>query len=62
MDIENRLVVAKGEKVEGGTEWEVGVSRCKLLHVEWMDGRVLPRSTENYVQCPVMDHNGKRIL
>ena len=55
-------MVAKGEKVEGGTEWEVGVSRRKLLHVEWMDGRVLPRSTENYVQCPVMDHNGKRIL
>ena len=52
MDIENILVVAKGEKVEGGTEWEGGVSRYKLLHVEWMDDRVLPCNTENYVQCP----------
>ena len=27
-DIENRLVVAKGEGVGRGIEWEVGVSRC----------------------------------
>ena len=33
MDIENRLVVAKEERVEGGLEWEVGVSRCKLLYI-----------------------------
>ena len=29
-DIENRLVVAKGEGRGGGKEWEFGVSRCKL--------------------------------
>ena len=27
MDIENRLIVAKGEGVGGGMGWEVGVSR-----------------------------------
>ena len=30
----HRLVVAKGEGVGGGMEWEVGVSRCKLLYKE----------------------------
>ena len=30
-DIEKRLVVAKGEGVGEGMEWEVGVSRCKQL-------------------------------
>ena len=33
-DMENRSVVAKGEG--GGMEWEVGVSICKLLYIEWM--------------------------
>ena len=27
-------MVAKGEG--GGMEWEVGVSICKLLYIEWM--------------------------
>ena len=29
-DIENRLIVAKGEGVGGRMEWEIGVSRGKL--------------------------------
>ena len=32
-DIDNRLVVAKGEGSEGGKYWRFGVSRCKLLYV-----------------------------
>ena len=44
MNIENRLVVAKGEGVGGGMEWEVGVSRCKLLYIERIN------STGNYIQ------------
>ena len=28
---ENRLVVAKGEGGVGGMDWEIGISRCKLL-------------------------------
>ena len=34
IDIENRLVVAKGEGKESGVDWKFGVSRCKLLHLE----------------------------
>ena len=26
----------QAERVAGGMDWEFGVSRCKLLHVEWV--------------------------
>ena len=39
--IENRLVVTKGEGVGGGMEWEFGISRCKLLYIEWINNKVL---------------------
>ena len=58
-NIEISLVVAKGAEVGGGTEWEVGVSRCKLLCVEWINTKVLLCSTENYVHYPMINHNGK---
>ena len=32
--MENRLVVAKEERVGGGMEWESGISRYKLLYIE----------------------------
>ena len=47
-DIENRLVVAKGEKVR--KEWESGVSRCKLLYTGWIKNKVLLYRTGNYIQ------------
>ena len=50
MDIENRLMVAKGDRVVGGMEWEVGVNRCKLLYTEWINNKVLLYSIENCVQ------------
>ena len=59
MDIENRLVVAKGEGVGGGMEWEVGISRCKRLYTEWINNKVLLYHTGNYIQYPVINHNGK---
>ena len=35
IDIENRLVVAKGEMECGaGIGWEFGISKCKLLFIE----------------------------
>ena len=40
-------------------EWEVGVSRCKLLYIEWINNKVLLYSTENYIQYPMINHNGK---
>ena len=45
----HRLVVAKGEGVGGGLEWEAGVRGCRLLYVEWIHNRVLLCSTENYI-------------
>ena len=44
---------------EGGMVWEVGISRCKLLYTEWINDKVLLYSTENYIQYPMINHNGK---
>ena len=43
-------------------EWEVGVSRCKLLYIEWINNKVLLYSTENYIQYPMINHNGKECI
>ena len=40
-------------------DWEFGVGRCKLLHLEWLNNKVLLYSTGNYIQYPVINHNGK---
>ena len=40
-------------------DWEFGVSRYKLFHIEWMDNKVLLYSTGNYIQYPGINHNGK---
>ena len=59
-DTENRPAVAKGEEVRGGMEWEVGVSRRKLLCIEWINNEVLLFSTGNYRQYPMINHNLKK--
>ena len=43
----------------GGKDWEFGISRGNLLHIGWINNHVLLQSTENYVQYPVVNHNGK---
>ena len=53
-DIENRLVVAEVE--EGAVDWEFGNSR--QLHIEWINKKVLLYSIGNYIQYPVINHNG----
>ena len=55
---ESRLVVAKGEGVGGQVDWEVGLSGCNL-YMEGINNKVLLYSTENYIQCPMVNHNGK---
>ena len=52
-------MVAKGEGDRGGMEWKVEVSRCKLLDIEWISTKILLYSTGNYIQYPVINHNGK---
>ena len=40
-------------------DWEFGVSRCKLLHLEWINNKALLYTTGNYIQYPGINHNGK---
>ena len=32
-----------------GVDWEFGVSRCKLLPLEWISNEILLYSTGNYI-------------
>ena len=57
--IENRLVVAKGEGGRSGMDWEFGVRRRKLLHLEWISSKVLLYSRGNYIQSLRIDHDGR---
>ena len=50
-DVENRL--AKGEGVGRGMDWEFGVGRCKLLHLERRNEKVLLHSTGNSISLPL---------
>ena len=42
-----------------GMDGEFVVSRCKLLHLEWINNEVLLYSTGNYIQSLGMEHNGR---
>ena len=60
IDIENRLVLLprwKGSR--GGLDWEFGTGRCKLLHIEWINNKVLFYSTGNYIHNYLINQNGK---
>ena len=61
-NIENGLVAAKGVEVDGGKDWEVGISRCKLSYIEWINSKGLLHSTGDYIQYPLMNHNGKEYI
>ena len=52
-------MVAKGERAGGGVDREFGISRCKLLYIEWINNKVLLNSTGNFIQYPLINHNGK---
>ena len=45
----------QGEEGGNGMNWDLGVSRCKLLH---LDG-VLLYVTGNYIQSLVIEHDGR---
>ena len=38
---------------------ELGVGRCKLLHLEWISNEVLRYSTGKYIQSLGIEHNGR---
>ena len=41
-----------------GTDWEFGVGRCKLLHLEWINNEILLGSVGNYIWSLVVEHDG----
>ena len=52
-------MVTKGENGRERTDWEFGVSRCKLLYIGWTNNKVLLFNTGNYIKYFVINHNGK---
>ena len=51
MEMRNRLVFAKVEVVVG-INWEFGISRHKLLYIEWIRNKVVLYNTGNHIQYP----------
>ena len=51
------LWLPRGEGAGRGMDWEFGVSRCKLLHIEWINNEVLLYNTGKYIQSPEINHN-----
>ena len=41
-------MVAKGWQGGGEMDWEFRVNRCKLLHIRWINNKVLLYGTGNY--------------
>jgi len=48
----------RGKGIKGGMDWDFGISRCKLLYIEWVNRAPL-YSTGNYIQYTMTNHNGK---
>ena len=43
-----------------GLDWEFGVSRCKLPHLEWISNEILLYSTGNNIQSLGIEHDGRQ--
>ena len=52
-------MVAKGEEGGSAMDLDFGVSRCKLLHLEWVSDDMLLYSTVNYIQSLGIDWAGR---
>ena len=50
---------SRGEGQGRGMHQESGVGRYKLLHIEWINNKVLLYCTGNYIQSSRINHNGK---
>ena len=49
----------RGSGCGGGKDWDVGISRCKLLYTGWINNKVPLYCTGNYIQYPRINHNAK---
>ena len=45
--------------MRSGMDYEVGVGRCKLLHLEWISNELI-YSTRNYIQSLGINHDGRK--
>ena len=69
LSIEKNQTHGRGERTCGcqgggrgggsGMDWEFGVNRYKLLHLEWISNEVLLYSIGNYIQSLVMECDGR---
>ena len=57
--IENKVMVTKGERDQRDKVGVPGISRYKLLYIKQINNKLLLYSTGNYIQCPLINHNGK---
>lgn len=48
-----------GEGGRGRTDWEFGISRCKLLYIGLINKKILPYDIGNYIQYPIVNHKSK---
>ena len=61
-DKENRLFVASGVGGGGGLGvWNgsLGLANANKVYIGWINNKVLLYSTGNYIQYPIIKHNGK---
>ena len=49
----------QGERGGSGMDREFGVSRCKLLHLEWISNEVQLNSMGNYLLSLGIEHDGR---
>ena len=55
-------MVAKAEEGGRGLNWEFGLNRCTPVYIEWINDKVLLYSIGNYIQYPMVNHNGKEYV
>ena len=60
MDLENRLLSAKGGGGGSGVVGELGVNRYKLLPLEWIINEILLCRAGNYVWPLMREHDNMR--
>ena len=59
IDMESRLVIARGQEKGRGMFGEFRVGRCKLLYLEEISNGVLLYNTGNNVQSLGLEHDGR---
>ena len=54
-----QICSCQGTGERGRMDWESGISRCRLLYMEWINNKALLYSTGNYIQYAIINHNKK---